>query len=131
MGFGRLTSGKVQHFIFDMAQTLTDRFGVSATFDETAKTITFDLDDLAGITDTSLVTDLTIDNWADRLAAALILQWKENQTADNTDPTDGIVIGEPYKNFETRGDQQQISFNYNVAIYIPDNSADLDPDLVV
>jgi hypothetical protein len=114
-----------------MAQTLTDRFGLAAVFDDVAKTVTFDLDDLDGITDTSLVTTANIDDWADRIAAALILQWKANQSADNTDPTDGIVVGAPYKNFETRGTEQQISFNYNVAIYIPDNSADLDPDLVV
>lgn len=114
-----------------MAQTLTDRFGIAATFDNTAKTITFDLDDLDGITDTALVTAGTIDDWADRIAAALILQWKANQGAENTDPTDGVIVGDPYKNFETRGTEQQISFNYNVAIYIPDNSADLDPDLVV
>jgi hypothetical protein len=118
-------------FLFPMAQTLTDRFGVSAIFDNTDKTITFDLNDLAGITDPTAVTDVNIDQWADRIAAALLLEWKSNQSPENNDPTDGIVVGAPYKNFETRGTEQQISFNYNVAIYIPDNSADLDPDLVV
>jgi hypothetical protein len=114
-----------------MAQTLTDRFGTSALFNETDKTITFDVDDLASITDSALITDLNIDEWADRIAAALILQWRANQSTDNTDPTDGLIVGDPFKQFETRGTEQQISFNYNVAIYIPDTSADLDPDLVV
>ncbi|MCT0253555.1 MULTISPECIES: hypothetical protein [unclassified Synechocystis] len=114
-----------------MAQTLIQRFGAAATFDETAKTLTFDIDDLAGITDPSLITDLTIDEWADRIAAALLLHWRSTQGTDNTDPTEGLIVGDPFKQFETRGGENQISFNYNVAIYIPDTSADLDPDLVV
>jgi hypothetical protein len=114
-----------------MAQTLVQRFGTAAIFDETAKTVTFDIDDLAGIADPTAITDLTIDEWADRIAAALILQWRGNQSTNNTDPTDGLIVGDPFKQFEQRGGENQISFNYNVAIYIPDTSADLDPDLVV
>lgn len=114
-----------------MAQTLVQRFGTAAAFDNVAKTVTFDLDDLTGITDPSVVTTANIDEYADRIAAALVLLWKATQSPDNNDPTDGLIVADPFKNFETRGDQQQISFNYNVAIYIPDTSADLDPDLVV
>ncbi len=108
---------------------LTELFGASATFSDANKTITFDLDDLTSITDTSLVTAANIDTWADRVAAALVLQWKAANTA-NTDPTDGIYVGDPYKSFETRGDTSQISFNYTVSIYIDDTVPDLDPDLV-
>jgi hypothetical protein len=108
---------------------LTELFGASATFDETAKTVSFDLDELTTITDTSVILTVNVDEWADRIAAALLLHWKAANTA-NTDPTDGIYVGDPYKSFETRGDQAQISFNYNVAVYIPDTVSDLDPDLV-
>lgn len=109
--------------------TLTTMFGTGATFNDVAKTVTFDLDDLTSLTDTSLITAANIDDWADPVAAALILQWKTANAA-NTNPDDGIYVGDPYKSFETRGDQSQISFNYTVSVYIPDTVPDLDPDLV-
>lgn len=109
--------------------SLTDLFGAGATFSDANKTVTFDLDDLTSITDTSLITAGNINDWADPIAAALILQWKAANTA-NTSPDDGIYVGDPYKSFETRGGEEQISFNYNVAVYIPDTVPQLDPDLV-
>lgn len=109
--------------------TLVNMFGASAAFDDVAKTVTFDLDDLTSITDTALVTAANIDDWADPIAAALVLQWKA-ANVDNTNPDDGIYVGDPFKSFETRGEESQISFNYNVAVYIPDTVPELDPDLV-
>lgn len=109
--------------------TLVNLFGASAAFNDVAKTVTFDLDDLTSITDTSLITAANVDDWADPIAAALILQWKA-ANVDNTNPADGIFVGDPFKSFESRGDQEQISFNYNVSIYIPDTVPELDPDLV-
>ena len=79
----------------------------------------------------SLITNTTKDAYADKIAAALLVLWKQKQAATDDDNTVGLYVGDVFKQFITRNSVDQMSFNYQVAIYIPDPTANLDPDDVV
>lgn len=83
------------------------------------------------VNDVSLITDLTKDTYADKIAAAQLVLWKQNQPAENNDETVGIYIEDPYKQFYTRNSTEQLAFIYGCGIYINDPTANLDPDDVV
>lgn len=90
-----------------------------------------DITNSQGIDDVSLITDLTKDDYADKIAAALLVLWKQNQPAEDIDETVGIYISDIYKQFYTRNGIDQMAFIHTVNVYIPDPTATLDPDDVV
>ena len=129
-----------------MGLTLVQRFGTGTTLDVTtpsAPKLVIDLSDLEntadggditnsqGIDNVGLITQLTKDAYADKIAAALLVMWKQKQAATDDDNTVGLYVGDVFKQFITRNSVDQMSFNYQVAIYIPDPTANLDPDDVV
>lgn len=129
-----------------MGLSLTDRFGTNAEIDITAPAdplLTIHLNDFLnsadggditnsqGITDVSVITPTTKDTWADRIAAVLLILWKQRQPTANTDDTIGLYVDDPSKNFVTRNTQPQLEFSYPVGIYVPDTTGTIDPDDVV
>lgn len=129
-----------------MGLSLTQRFGTGVTLDvstPSAPKLVIALEDLEnttsggdiansqGIDDVSLITALTQDTYADKIAAALLVLWKQNQPAEDTDETVGLYINDIYKQFYTRNAVEQLAFVYPVNVYIPDPTANLDPDDVV
>ena len=129
-----------------MGLSLTQRFGTGAALDVTtpsAPKLIIDLSDLEntadggditnsqGLDDVGLITNLTKDAYADKIAAALLVLWKQNQSATDDDNTVGLYVGDVFKQFVNRNSIDQLSFNYQVGIYIPDPTANLDPDDVV
>lgn len=106
------------------ALTLTQLFGASATL--SAGTLTINTADFSAV-GLSGASPEPAD-----LAAALLLHWKANAPTDATnDPTVGVVVGDSFKAFTTRGTTQQIEYQYPVSLYVPDTTTSLDPDSVV
>lgn len=129
-----------------MGLTLTDRFGTHAVIDITNTAdplLTIHLKDFKnsadggditnsqGITDISVITPTTKDVWADRIAAALLILWKQTQPTANSDDSIGLYVEDPAKNFVTRNTQPQLEFSYPVGIYAPDTTGVIVPDDVV
>lgn len=87
-----------------------------------------------GIDDVSLVTSLTLDEYASRIFMGLVLLHLQNQPLENTDDSDGTyVVFDPNfdKSFTTRNNISQIEYNYTVGAYTADSIPLLDPDNVV
>jgi hypothetical protein len=135
-----------------MELSLIQRFGTGATLLTSTTSVTassgspklvIDLSDYTntanggdiansqGLNDVSLITNSTKDTYADKIAAAQIVLWKQNQPTENSDETVGIYIEDPYKQFYTRNSTEQLAFIYGCGIYIDDPTANLDPDDVV
>jgi hypothetical protein len=129
-----------------MGLSLAQRFGTGATLDVTipaAPKLIIDLSDLEntatggditnsqGLNDVGTITALTKDVNADKIAAALLVLWKQKQPTTDEDNTIGIYIGDPYKQFATRNSVDQLGFIYQTTVYIADPTAALDPDDVV
>ncbi len=106
------------------APGITDLFGSGASLSGTTLSI-----DLTAFTAEGF--DAT-DPTAARIAAALIKKWKAFTSTKDTDPTCGLVVGDPFVTLATRGESVQRAFQYACTIYIPDSgAAEPDPDLVV
>ena len=129
-----------------MGLSLAQRFGTGVTIDVTTPTapkLIIDLSDLEntgdggditnsqGLDDVGTITALTQDANADKIAAALLVLWKQNQPLTDDDPTIGIMVGDPFKHFVTRGEIDQLGYIYQTSIYTADPTANLDPDDVV
>ena len=129
-----------------MGLSLVQRFGTGTTLDVTTPSAPKlvipltalkntsgggDIANSQGLDDVSLITNTTKDAYADKIAAALLVLWKQKQAATDDDNTVGLYVGDVFKQFITRNSVDQMSFNYQVAIYIPDPTANLDPDDVV
>ena len=129
-----------------MGLSLAQRFGTGVTIDVTTPTapkLIIDLSDLEntgdcgditnsqGLDDVGTITALTQDANADKIAAALLVLWKQNQPLTDDDPTIGIMVGDPFKQFVTRGEIDQLGYIYQTSIYTADPTANLDPDDVV
>lgn len=84
-----------------------------------------------GLNDALSVTNANKDDYCEKIAAALLILWKQQQPAENTDDTVGIWIDDPFKSFTTRNSVDQMEFAYTTRVYIPDPTASLDPDDVV
>lgn len=129
-----------------MGLSLAQRFGTGVTIDVTTPTapkLIIDLSDLEntgdggditnsqGLDDVGTITALTQDANADKIAAALLVLWKQNQPLTDDDPTIGIMVGDHFKQFVTRGEIDQLGYIYQTSIYTADPTANLDPDDVV
>ncbi len=132
--------------INSMGLSLVQRFGTGATLDTTTPSApklvinlaalenTADGGDIAnsqGINDVGQITNATKDAWADRIAAALLVLWKQKQPTTNDDDKLGIYIDDPFKQFITRNGVDQLYYSYATNIYTADPTANLDPDDVV
>ena len=116
-----------------MALTLAQRFGTGAAI--SGGNLTISLNSLKDV-DSGGDIDGGIGLGAaspspDQIAAALLVLWKQNQPETNDDPTVGVFVEEGYKQFVTRGTDEQLAYVFPTGIYIPDPTANLDPDDVV
>jgi hypothetical protein len=116
-----------------MALTLAQRFGTGAAISGGNLTISLDsLKDSASGGDIEGGIGLGAASPSpDQIAAALLVLWKQNQPATNDDPTVGVYVEEGYKQFVTRDTEEQLAYVFPTGIYIPDPTANLDPDDVV
>ena len=90
-----------------------------------------DIANSQGLDDVSLITNTTKDAYADKIAAALVVMWKQKQAATDDDNTVGLYVGDVFKQFITRNSIDQVAYNYQVGIYTDDPTGNLDPDDVV
>lgn len=124
----------------------TSIFGSSVTLDVSTPAepkLVIDLQDLedvasggditngGGIDDVSLITALTLDEYASKILMGLIFLHLQNQPNTNEDDSNGTYIAfDPTfdKGFITRNNVAQIEYGYTVNAYAPDTTASLDVD---
>ena len=119
--------------------TLAQRFGSSATFNETTKILTIDLNNFtdAGDVTTGLGLDISsmtvanIDSYSSKILWAIIQLSQQNQAADNNDETVGLYVTNQGKRNVTRNSVSQVAFQLVANAYINDPlSVTLDPDAI-
>lgn len=122
--------------------SLTQRFGSSASFDETAVTLTISLSDLADQTnggdittglglDTSNMSSANKDEYASRILWALLHLNQQNQPEANNDETVGVYVTNEGKRNAVRNNVPQFGFRQVVTGYINDDLGNtLDPDAI-
>lgn len=124
---------------------LIDRFGTDAVIDftdtENPKLViainnflnspngdltTGGFEDLVGL------TSLTVNEYADKIFAAIFLLGAQNQPTENTNPLEGSYVSPSYtRRFVRRGNENQIEFVFTVSFYKADTVTFLDPDDVL
>lgn len=108
------------------ALTIAELFGDDAVLNTETRMLTIELSDFADVgLDTAEPT-------ATQIFAGLILKLKMAMTSNSlNDSSVGLTVGEPFKNFLTRGSENHIGYQFDVVVYTPDQTAMLDPDEVV
>ena len=120
--------------------TLTQRFGSNASYDNTNKTLTIDLNDLTdsgniadnlGL-DISGLTAANIDDYVSKILYTLLLLNFQQQPATNTDDTVAIYVTNGGRRDVTRNSTAQFSYVWQVNTYTPNNlPVTLDPDAMI
>ena len=122
--------------------SLTQRFGSSASFDETAVTLTIKLSDLADQTnggdmtnglglDTTGMSSANKDSYSSRILWALVGLNAQNQPENNNDETVGVYVINEGKRNAVRNNVPQFGFRQVVTAYINDDLGNtLDPDAI-
>lgn len=125
-----------------MGLSLVQRFGTGTTIDTTtpsnpklviplkalqSSTNNGDITGNLGINDSTTLTSSD----ADKIAAALIRLWVQNQPSEDTNPTIGVYVDPYYRTFETRTGVEQKAYNYTLRVYTLDDGGDYDLDDVV
>lgn len=119
--------------------TLNQRFGSNASYNNTNKTLTINLNDLtdAGdITDglgldISSLTAANVNDYASKILYTLLLLNFQQQPQTNNDETVAIYITNVGRRDVTRNSIQQFNYILSVNTYTPNNLATvLDPDLI-
>lgn len=117
--------------------TIAKRFGTNATLNETNKTLTINLTDLASINiggvqlglDVSGLSATNKDAFASKILWALLLLSQANQAASNNDETVKVYITNQGKRDVTRNNVAQFGFQLVATAYQNDSlGVNLDPD---
>jgi len=116
---------------------LIGRFGQSVSFDQTAKTVTINLNDLSNINlsgvnyglDSSAMTSSNKDQYASKILWALILLNQVNQNQDNNDDTVKLYVTNQGKRSVNRNSVPQFGYQLVITAYKNDTlGVSLDPD---
>ena len=116
---------------------MAQRFGSSASFNETSKILSIDLNNLISIViagvdyglDISGITAANIDQYASKILWALLLKSQANQATDNNDETVKIYITNQGKRNVTRNSVAQFAYQLVANAYQNDFlGSTLDPD---
>ena len=117
--------------------TLVERFGANATYNDTNKTVTLDLNDLTSIIvsgvdvglDISGLSAANIDDYASKILWSLILLNQANQPTDNNDETLKLYVTNQGKRNVTRNSVAQFGYQLVTTAYQNDSLGTiLDPD---
>lgn len=117
--------------------TLIQRFGTNATYNDTNKTVTIDLNDLTSIIvsgvdvglDISGLSAVNIDDYASKILWSLILLNQANQPTDNNDETVRLYVTNQGKRNVTRNNVAQFGYQLVTTAYQNDSLGTvLDPD---
>lgn len=119
--------------------TFVQRLGASATFNETTKIVSLNLNDLNSIIiggidyglNVTAMTNANKDSYASRIIWALLLLAQKNQSIDNNDETVKLYITNQGKRSVTRNNIPQFGYQLMTTAYITDNlGVVLDPDTI-
>jgi hypothetical protein len=117
--------------------TLVQRFGTSATFNETSKVLSINLNDLANIIvggvdvglNVSAMTAANKDQYASKILWALLLKSQATQATDNNDETVKLYVTNQGKRNVTRNNISQFGYQLVATAYQNDSlGVTLDPD---
>lgn len=117
--------------------TLQQRFGTNATFNETTKVLSIDLNNLSSIIvsgvdvglDISAMTAANANQYASRIIWALLQLQQQNQAENNNDETVGIYVTNQGKRNVARNNVSQFGFVLSTTAYVNDTQGViLDPD---
>ncbi len=120
--------------------TLTQRFGTSATYNDTNKTITIDLNDLTDAgdiinglgLDISGITSGNIDSYSAKILYAIALLNLQKQPVDNNDETLPVYVTNAGRRSITRNGVSQFGYGLTINAYQTDQIGNLvDPDNMV
>ena len=120
--------------------TLTQRFGTNATYNDTNKTLTIDLNDLTdsgdiadslGL-DISGITSANIDSYSAKILYAIALLNFQQQPVDNNDETNPLYVTNAGRRSITRNGVAQFGYGLTLTAYQTDQIGNLvDPDNLV
>ena len=119
--------------------TLNQRFGSNASYNNTSKTLTINLNDLTDAgdiadglgLDISDLTSANVNDYASKILYALLLLNLQQQPATNNDETVAIYVTNTGRRDVTRNGVSQFAYLLTVNNYTPNNLATvLDPDLM-
>ena len=120
--------------------SLAQRFGTNASYNNTNKTLTIDLNDLTDTgdiidglgLDISGLTSANIDSYVSKILHSLLLLNFQQQPASNADETVALYIINAGRRDVTRNSTAQFSYVWQVNTYTPNTlPTTLDPDLMV
>lgn len=120
--------------------TLVQRFGSNASYNDTTKTLTIDLNDLTDAgdivnglgLDISGLTSGNIDTYVSKILYTLLLLNFQKQSANNNDETVAVYITNGGRRDVIRNNIAQFSYVWQVNTYTPNTlPTTLDPDSMV
>ena len=120
--------------------TLIQRFGTNATFNETTKVLSIDLNDLTDTgdiinglgLDISAITATTIDTYTAKILYTLLLLNFQKQPTENNDDTLPLYISNTGRRSITRNGVAQFGYGLTATAYQTDQVGNVvDPDNMV